>query len=57
VGKKIKKRLSWKKLKKAGVATMFIPGILLAWYVKTGRLDKIADREVEEFRKGQCTKL
>ena len=32
-------RLTWKKLRKAGVAGMFIPGILLAWYVKTGRLD------------------
>jgi len=32
-------KLTWKKLKKAGVASIFIPGILLAWYVKTGRLD------------------
>jgi len=39
VGKKIKKRLTWKKLKKAGVATIFIPGLILGWYVKTGRLD------------------
>jgi len=39
VGKKIKKRLTWKKLKKAGVATIFIPGILLSWYIKTGRLN------------------
>ena len=37
-GKK-KVRLTWKKLKKAGVAAIFIPGILLSWYVKTGRLD------------------
>lgn len=39
MGKKIKKRLTWKSLRKAGVAAVFIPGILLAWYVKTGRLD------------------
>ncbi len=39
MGKKIKKRLTWKKLRKAGVATVFIPGILLAWYVKTGKLN------------------
>ena len=32
-------KLTWNKLRKAGVATVLIPGILLAWYVKTGRLD------------------
>jgi len=36
-------RLTWKKLKKAGVATIFIPGILLAWYVKTGKLNNFDD--------------
>ena len=25
--------------------------------VEAGRLDEIADRELEKFRKGQCTKL
>ncbi len=33
------RRLTWKKLKRAGVAGVFIPGILLTWYVKTGKLD------------------
>lgn len=37
------RRLTWKKLKKAGIAGVLIPGILLAWYVKTGRIDNFDD--------------
>jgi len=36
---KRKKRLTWNSLKRAGVATVLIPGILMAYYITSGKID------------------